>query len=70
MTPRSILHVDLDAFFCSVEEILDPTLIGKAFVVGGRPSRSELCYAWAPSHRHGFREVESISSQSSGSLAR
>jgi DNA polymerase-4 len=34
-TPRTILHLDLDAFFCSVEELLDPTLVGRAFAVGG-----------------------------------
>jgi DNA polymerase-4 len=34
---RKILHVDLDAFFCAVEEKFDPSLIGKAFATGGSP---------------------------------
>lgn len=34
---RKILHIDLDAFFCAVEELNDPTLIGKPFAVGGSP---------------------------------
>lgn len=34
---RKIIHLDLDAFFCAVEEQREPTLRGKAFAVGGRP---------------------------------
>jgi DNA polymerase-4 len=34
---RTILHLDLDAFFCAVEETRNPQLRGKAFAVGGRP---------------------------------
>ena len=35
---RVILHLDLDAFFCAVEEARNPELRGKAFAVGGKPN--------------------------------
>ena len=38
MSERKILHLDLDAFFCAVEELRRPELHGKPFAVGGKPN--------------------------------
>ncbi len=46
MADRRILHIDMDAFFASVEQVLHPELQGKPLIVGGdKEARGVVCTA-------------------------
>lgn len=55
---RTVLHLDLDAFFCAVEELRDPSLRGASFAVGGSPDeRGVVASCSYPARAFGVRSA-------------